>query len=70
MKTQIIIALISLLIGAILGYCISVSVYDYKFNNHVKIQTFDECFDYYAKNGGTAESVIKVCRDKANNTTK
>ena len=67
MKKNIIFCTVGLLIGILFGYCFSILISNIKFKEHVKTQTFDECFNYYAKNGGVYESIIKTCETKANN---
>ena len=65
MQKQILVVSICLLLGIILGYCLSIFIFDLKFDYHVKRQIFNECFDYYTKNGGSDVSLIEVCKDKA-----
>lgn len=43
-----------------------------QFDRHVIEKVFDECFDYYSKNGETGidKSLIELCQQKITQTSK
>lgn len=57
-----------LFIGVLLGYFWTIFVSDLKFQQHIRKQTFDECFNYYADNSrqnGIHNTTIQTCKDRA-----
>ncbi len=70
MKTNIYIAVSGLLAGVLIGYFGTIFFSDLTFKEQIRKKTFDECFSYYAgvdRETGISDSIIQVCKDKADN---
>ena len=60
---------ILIIFGALLGSIGTVIISNDNFDNNVRKQVFDECFNYYSnldKSRGIDSTTIQTCKDRAN----